>query len=175
MENARIYPDQPQGISRDDGQWVLGHKEFRYAVVPEQAGELVLPEIRLDWWDTTTNTLQTASLPEHRMMVAASVLAPDLASLSLAEIAELNAARKLPPVDQWHPAAISDSLMVIRADGRWFHDGGEIRRPAMIREFHSQDMNHPCRPRAKFMFPRNLIGENGIFGFCERPYPGIGR
>jgi hypothetical protein len=60
---------------------------------------------------------------------------PDLASLSLAEIAELNAARKLPPVDQWHPAAISDSLMVIRADGRWFHDGGEIRRPAMIRAF----------------------------------------
>ena len=23
VENARIYPDQPQGISRDDGQWVL--------------------------------------------------------------------------------------------------------------------------------------------------------
>jgi hypothetical protein len=25
--------------------------------------------------------------------------------------------------------------MVIKADGRWFHDGGEIRRPAMIRAF----------------------------------------
>lgn len=62
---------------------------------------------------------------------------PDLASLSLAEIAELNAARKLPPVDQWRPTAISDSLMVIKADGRWFHDGGEIRRPAMIRAFAS--------------------------------------
>ncbi len=61
--------------------------------------------------------------------------APDLASLSLAEIAELNAARKLPPVDQWNPAHSGDSLMVIKADGRWFHDGGEIRRPAMIRAF----------------------------------------
>jgi len=61
--------------------------------------------------------------------------APDLASLSLAEIAELNAARKLPPVEQWNPAQTSDSLMVIKADGRWFHDGGEIRRPAMIRAF----------------------------------------
>ena len=60
---------------------------------------------------------------------------PDLAALSLAEIAELNAARKLPPVEQWQPAASSDSLMTIRADGRWFHDGGEIRRPAMIRAF----------------------------------------
>ncbi len=63
--------------------------------------------------------------------------APDLASLSLAEIAELNAVRKLPPVDQWNPAHSGDSLMVIKADGRWFHNGGEIRRPAMIRAFAS--------------------------------------
>jgi len=60
---------------------------------------------------------------------------PDLATLSLAEIAGLNAARKLPPVDQWDPKVSGDSLMTIRADGRWFHDGGEIRRPAMIRAF----------------------------------------
>ncbi|MDT9011968.1 DUF1285 domain-containing protein [Novosphingobium sp. APW14] len=60
---------------------------------------------------------------------------PDLATLSLAEIATLNAERKLPPVTQWNPQASSDSLMTIKADGRWFHDGGEIRRPAMIRAF----------------------------------------
>lgn len=60
---------------------------------------------------------------------------PDFASLSLAQIAELNDARKLPPVEQWNPAHSGDSWMVIKADGRWFHDGGEIRRPAMIRAF----------------------------------------
>lgn len=60
---------------------------------------------------------------------------PDLAALSLAEIAELNAARRLPPVESWNPAAEADSRMEIRADGRWFHDGGEIRRPAMVRAF----------------------------------------
>ena len=62
---------------------------------------------------------------------------PELATLSLAQIAELAAARKLPPVDQWDPAATSDSLMEIKADGRWFHNGGEIKRPAMIRAFAS--------------------------------------
>ena len=71
---TRIYPDQPQGISRDDGEWVLGHKEFRYAIVPEQPGELVLPEIRLDWWDTVANQQRTAVLPEHRVNVLASEL-----------------------------------------------------------------------------------------------------
>lgn len=62
---------------------------------------------------------------------------PDLATLSLAEIAALSAARQLPPVEQWNPAISGDSLMVIKADGRWFHDGGEVRRPAMIRAFAS--------------------------------------
>jgi hypothetical protein len=71
---TRIYPDQPQGISRDDGEWVLGHKEFRYAVVPEEAGELVLPELRLDWWDTVSNQQRTAVLPEQRVTVLPSEL-----------------------------------------------------------------------------------------------------
>ena len=62
---------------------------------------------------------------------------PELAALSLEQIADLAAARKLPPVDQWHPQATSDSLMQIKSDGRWFHDGGEIKRAAMIRAFAS--------------------------------------
>jgi hypothetical protein len=62
---------------------------------------------------------------------------PELAAMSLEQIAQLAAARKLPPVDQWDPQASSDSLMQIKADGRWFHDGGEIERAAMIRAFAS--------------------------------------
>lgn len=60
---------------------------------------------------------------------------PELASLTLDQIVDLMAARKLPPVNQWQPAVTGNSLMTIAADGRWFHDGGEIRRPAMIRAF----------------------------------------
>lgn len=60
---------------------------------------------------------------------------PDIAGLSLPELAALAAARKLPPVAQWNPQVETDSRMVIKADGRWFHDGGEVRRPAMVRAF----------------------------------------
>lgn len=62
---------------------------------------------------------------------------PDLAGLSLAEIAAMVETRKLPPLDQWAPEHIDDSYMRIAADGRWFHEGGEIRRPAMVRAFAS--------------------------------------
>lgn len=62
---------------------------------------------------------------------------PELAGLSLTEIAELVAARKLPPVDRWQPEQVTDSHMRIAADGRWYHQGGEITRPAMVRAFAS--------------------------------------
>ncbi|WP_017669885.1 DUF1285 domain-containing protein [Blastomonas sp. AAP53] len=62
---------------------------------------------------------------------------PEMQNLSLADIAGLVAARKLPPVEQWTPAAESDSHMRITADGRWYHKGGLISRPAMVRLFAS--------------------------------------
>jgi hypothetical protein len=62
---------------------------------------------------------------------------PELAALSLPELAEAVASRKLPPLDQWTPVEQGDSHMRIAADGRWYHEGGEITRPAMIRAFAS--------------------------------------
>jgi hypothetical protein len=62
---------------------------------------------------------------------------PDLAALSLAEIVAAAEARKLPPIELWHPAETADSHMRIAADGTWFHDGRPIARPAMVRAFAS--------------------------------------
>lgn len=62
---------------------------------------------------------------------------PDLAGLSLAQIAAAVAARTLPPVEQWAPERRGESRMRIAADGTWFHDGGPITRPAMVRAFAS--------------------------------------
>lgn len=62
---------------------------------------------------------------------------PELASLSIAEIAELAEAQKLPPVDQWDPQETGDSEMRIATDGTWYHQGDPIRRPAMVRAFSS--------------------------------------
>ncbi len=59
----------------------------------------------------------------------------DLAALSLTELAEAVAARRLPPLDAWTPAHEGDSHMRIAADGTWFHEGGRITRPAMVRAF----------------------------------------
>lgn len=60
---------------------------------------------------------------------------PYLAELTLAEIAELVAARKLHPVEGWAPQVVGDSAMRIAADGTWYHEGSPIHRDAMVRAF----------------------------------------
>ncbi|SIN59603.1 hypothetical protein SAMN02745824_0131 [Parasphingorhabdus marina DSM 22363] len=60
---------------------------------------------------------------------------PEMASLSLSDIADLVAQQKLPPVEQWDPQETGDSEMRIASDGGWFHQGDPISRPAMVRAF----------------------------------------
>jgi hypothetical protein len=62
---------------------------------------------------------------------------PQLAEMSLAQIARALEERRLPPLENWHPAEEIDSQMQILADGRWLHQGAEISRPAMVRAFAS--------------------------------------
>lgn len=62
---------------------------------------------------------------------------PELAGLSLEQIAGEVAARRLPPLDKWDPPETVDSRMRIAADGNWFHEGRAIGRPAMVRAFSS--------------------------------------
>jgi hypothetical protein len=59
----------------------------------------------------------------------------DLSSLSLADIARLAEADKLPPVERWNPEHCGDSAMRIARDGIWYHEGSPIGRQEMVRLF----------------------------------------
>lgn len=61
--------------------------------------------------------------------------APDLAGLSLSDIAALGTENRLPPVEKWHPEHCGDSEMRIASDGTWYHQGSPIGRAAMVRLF----------------------------------------
>ena len=43
----------------------------------------------------------------------------------------------LPPVHLWKPQLSGDMDMLIDREGRWIHEGGEIKRPAMVKLFAS--------------------------------------
>ena len=60
---------------------------------------------------------------------------PDLANLSIADVARLLEQRRLPPVDKWNPTHCGHSGMRIASDGTWFHEGSPIGRKEMVRLF----------------------------------------
>jgi uncharacterized protein len=101
---------------------------------------------------------------------------PELSGLTLNEIAELAATRKLPPVESWHPERSGDSEMRIATDGRWFHQGGEIKRPAMVRAFSSllrreNDAYYLVTPQEKL----SIIVEDAPFIAVELRSEGTGK
>lgn len=48
-----------------------------------------------------------------------------------------NSVTKLPPVHLWNPKTSGDMDIRIDREGRWIHEGGEIKRPALVKLFSS--------------------------------------
>ena len=69
IANMRVYPEQPVRESRTDGAVVYGHSEQSFAFVPQQAGKITLPEIRMNWWDVKAGKERVAVLPSWNVDV----------------------------------------------------------------------------------------------------------
>jgi len=65
----KVYADQPQVQTHPTTEGVTGLRDDKFAMVPSQPGRFELPEVRVDWWDTTTGTPQTAVLPARSVEV----------------------------------------------------------------------------------------------------------
>lgn len=55
----------------------------------------------------------------------------------IAEAAEKAKGRGLPPVHLWNPPFCGDLDIVIKSDGTWIHEGGEIKREKLVQLFSS--------------------------------------
>jgi hypothetical protein len=69
IDGVDIYPDKSTTQNRDDGQWLYGERERKFAIVPNRAGPLTLPTISLTWWDCTHDRAEIASIPELTLQV----------------------------------------------------------------------------------------------------------
>ncbi|MDX1569578.1 MAG: BatD family protein [Xanthomonadales bacterium] len=74
LGEVKIYPDKAQSQSRTDGSWVYGEREQGYALVPNSAGTLRLPEIRIPWWDTVNDEMREAVIPAREIVVQPGAL-----------------------------------------------------------------------------------------------------
>jgi hypothetical protein len=64
-----LYPEQAVTENRTDGEWVFGTRKQSIAYVPSRSGRISLPEVRIDWWDTTQQRQRSAVLPSWEINV----------------------------------------------------------------------------------------------------------
>jgi len=69
LDGAKVYPEKPAPSTRDDGQWLLGRRQQTFAVVPERAGTLSIPETRVKWWNVLAGRTEMARIPAHSITV----------------------------------------------------------------------------------------------------------
>ena len=63
IEGVDIYPDKSNTQNRNDGEWLFGERERKFAIVPRRGGALTLPTISIGWWDTAHDRAETATVP----------------------------------------------------------------------------------------------------------------
>ena len=73
IDGADVYPDKTTTQNRDDGEWLYGERERKFAIVPNRAGSLLLPAISLGWWDTARDRAASAEVPPLTLQVLPAV------------------------------------------------------------------------------------------------------
>jgi hypothetical protein len=82
IQSLRFYPDQPVREDKANADGVIGTRSDSTAIVASQAGEFVLPEVKLAWWNTSANRLELATLPAKTLHILPPVEEPDAKSIS---------------------------------------------------------------------------------------------
>ena len=123
IEGLEIYPDQPVLRTGEDGEWLQGERRQRFALVPQRAGEFVLPELRVAWWNTETDSPEIATVPARRIRVLparASMPAGDLALAPLSGEATAGARPATQPLWPWQLSSALLLLAWLATLGLWW-------------------------------------------------------
>ena len=68
VDGIKAYKDQPQLHTQTTESGFVGTRIESSAIVASQAGTVVLPELRLSWWNVKTDRLEQAILPAETIV-----------------------------------------------------------------------------------------------------------
>lgn len=71
-DTLRVYPEPARRQSVPGPEGINGSLEQTLALVPVEGGSLVVPEIRIHWWDVTQDEARVAVLPARRYQVTST-------------------------------------------------------------------------------------------------------
>lgn len=66
---AQTYPDDPETSETSSIKGVRSVRTEKMAIIPSSSGNLTLPAIEFNWWNTSTQSMETAILPERTLAI----------------------------------------------------------------------------------------------------------
>jgi len=75
-KGLRFYPDQDEIKEGQANGLLYSQRTMRHAIIPDQAGELTLPEIKIAWWNSLTDKQEYAVLPAQILTILAAEKKP---------------------------------------------------------------------------------------------------
>lgn len=80
------YLDKPETVNKATAQGFIGKKQMKVALIAPKAGEIVLPEVKIKWWDLKSNQERTASLPSRTIQVQESLVALNTPPVAVSDL-----------------------------------------------------------------------------------------
>lgn len=73
LDNAKIYKDQPSLDDQQDATGVHGKRTENMALIPNKAGDLQIPELRVVWWDVESDSEKVATLAPSTLRITGGI------------------------------------------------------------------------------------------------------
>ncbi len=73
----KTYPDQPVLKEKKMANGLMAFREEKVAFIPSKPGEYTLPAINIPWFNTQTQKMEMASIPETKVIAIGAALSQD--------------------------------------------------------------------------------------------------
>jgi hypothetical protein len=74
--SVKTYPDQAETTTVEKDNTLIAQRKESIAIIPSQAGQLIIPEVRVPWFNTITQQTEFAVLAEKTLQIAPAIMQP---------------------------------------------------------------------------------------------------
>lgn len=91
-DGYKVYPEKPKTAGAPVDDDYVSQRQETQAFIPTRTGTLTLPAVEIRYWNTRTQSLETASLPARNLQVLAAAGASNPAATPMSTVTDENAA-----------------------------------------------------------------------------------
>ena len=129
VDNAKVYADPPATENRISPDGITALQITTVGVVPTQEGDLILPEIRIPWWNTQTDREEVAIIPAESYKVLPALGETNNITTVTVPLSELDQptfiSEPIKPYWQW--AAIAFGFLWLLSSWQWLILNRKVR------------------------------------------------